>query len=241
LLDPPDHIGCVRVRSVATNSDTEFQDALRSLRGQGARGLVLDLRWCPGGYLNQAAGIAQSLLPEGAAVATQRYPRRGQVLPAQTPPDSTRSTPYLDFQVVVLVGGETTGGGELIAAALQDSGRGVIAGQRTAGKGSIQSNDFQLRYGIPFKLTTGMFIRPSGKNLQRNPDSKPTDDWGVRPDAGRELPLTPESSRQLKEGWLLYELRPADSTEALPLDDPENDPQRHAAVQILRELLKKQS
>jgi carboxyl-terminal processing protease len=236
VLSPSEHVGYVRIGAVSRyNTATAFSDALKSLRRQGVRGLVLDLRWCPGGYLIQSAEIARLLLPEGSPIATQRY-RNGRVEPVLT---EGHIVPYLDFPVVVLVGGETTGGGELIAAALQDSGRAAIAGQRTVGKGSIQSYDMNAHYGIPFKFTSGTFIRPSGKNLQRFPDSKPTDDWGVVPDAGREIPLTPESGRKLKEQWTLFQLRPGTSTEALPTDDPENDPQRHAAVQMLRELMKK--
>jgi carboxyl-terminal processing protease len=142
-----------------------------------------------------------------------------------------------DLPIVALVNGETSGGGELIAAALQDHGRAVVAGQRTVGKGSVQKP--LDRSPVQFKLTTGTFLRPSGKNLQRYPDSKPTDDWGVRPDVGREIPLTPAAGRRLKDWWTQFTLRPAGSTEALPLDDPDNDPQRQAAVQMVRDLLER--
>ena len=236
LLDPTERIGYVRLGAIGGGSHAEFRDALKSLRGQSVRGLVLDLRWCPGGYLRQAATIARLLLPDGSPVANQRA-RTGQVTPVLSGPEAI-GEPHLDFPVVVLVGGETSGGGELIAAALQDSGRAVIAGQRTVGKATVQT-ELGRTYNIPFKLTTGTFVRPSGKSLQRYPDSKPSDDWGIRPDAGRELPLTAESSRRLREWWTLHALRPADSAEALPVDDPENDPQRQAAVQMVRELIRK--
>ena len=59
-------------------------------------------------------------------------------------------------------------------------------------------------------------------------------------DRWSELPVTAELSRQLKEWWVLHTLRPAGSAEALPLDDPESDPQRHAAVQMVRGLMKQQ-
>jgi carboxyl-terminal processing protease len=113
----------------------------------------------------------------------------------------------------------------------------VIAGQRTVGKASIQKS--LTPPDVPFKLTQLTFLRPSRKNLQRFPDSRPTDDWGVRPDSGRELPLTADAGRRLKEWWMLQTLRRPDDTEVLPLDDPENGPQRVAAVEMLREMIKK--
>src|SRR5439155_15268224 len=104
---------------------------------------------------------------------------------------------FLRCPVVVLVNGETTGGGELIAAALQDHKRAAVAGQRTRGKGSIQSPVPRLallREGggfdgtLELKLTTGTFVRPNGKGLNRLADSKPSDDRVVRPDPDPGLP-----------------------------------------------------
>jgi C-terminal peptidase prc len=236
MLDPSDGIGYIRLGAIDRYYTLPaFRDALKSLQGQSVRGLVLDLRWCPSGFLQQSATITRLMLPAEAQVAIQRK-RNGPEEPVLIDPTGLAG-PYLDFPMVVLVGRETSGAGEMIAAALQDSGRAIIAGQRSVGKSTIQTD--LSPYGIPFKLTSATFVRPSGKNLQRFPDSKPTDDWGIRPDAGRELPMTAESGRKLKEWWVLQTLRPAESTEVLPLDDPENDPQRHAAVQMVRELLKK--
>ncbi len=128
---------------------------------------------------------------------------------------ATLHTPFLGFSLVVLVNRETSGGAELIAAALQDHHRAAIVGQRTRGKASIQT---LLPLPIPdagLKLTNGMFLRPSGKNLHRFPESKRTDDWGVRPDPGREFPITPELSKQLGEWSQLLALRPGAPTKRL--------------------------
>ena len=84
------------------------------------------------------------------------------------------------------------------------------------------------------------FLRPSGKNLQRFPDSKSVRRLGRPPGRG---PRIAADRRRPAAGsrnwWTLQTLRPPGDTEALPLDDPENDPQRLAAVQMLREMLKK--
>src|SRR5205823_8200086 len=87
---------------------------------------------------------------------------------------------FANFPIVVLINGATTGGAELIAAVLQDNRRAFVLGQRTRGKGSVQSfvelgEGGRLSFAIPhteLKLTNGLLIRPSGKNLHRFPDSK---------------------------------------------------------------------
>src|SRR5262249_5747350 len=88
---------------------------------------------------------------------------------------------------------------------------------------------------MALKLTRGAFIRPSGKNLHRFPDSGPDDDWGVLPD--EDFRLSPELSRRLRDWHLLHALRPPRSRERLPLDHPTVDTQRHAAVELLRKRL----
>ena len=75
------------------------------------------------------------------------------------------------------------------------------------------------------------------KNLQRFPDSKPADDWGLRPDPGYEIPMSADLAHKLKELHLLYALRPGGSREAMDLDDPEGDPQRLRALKLMRKLI----
>ena len=100
-----------------------------------------------------------------------------------------------DRPLVVLVGPETSGGGEMVAAALQDYGRATVVGQRTLGKGNIQRADFPAHLGdLRLKHSTGYSLRPTGRNRHRFADSQPTDDWGVRPDMGFEAPLTADLS-----------------------------------------------
>lgn len=245
MLDHSERIGYVRIGGIRRGDSAdgpgdrygthrEFRDALKSLSASNVRGLILDLRWCPGGYLDEATSIARLLLDrDNLPIAKQR--ERGGVETAVEFTELDRA--YTEFPVVVLINGETSGGGELIAAALQDYGRATIAGQRTVGKATIQKE--MEPDGIPFRLTQGTFHRPGGKNLQRFPDNKFSDDWGVSPDAGCELPLTAAAAQRLKDSTILWTLRPAKANEAMPLDDPENDPQRSAAVQILRQKLKK--
>lgn len=243
MLDPAEKIGYIRIGGIRSECRHEVREALESLRNSGLRGLVFDLRWCPGGYLQEATSIARLLLPtDKVPIASQRERKARRddgtweymVTPVEF--DRDVGAPFTDFPMVVLVNGETSGGGELIAAALQDYGRAAVAGQRTVGKTSVQKQPERL--GVPFKLTVGTFIRPSGLAQARVPDNKPSEDWCIRPDADRELPLTKAAARRLKAWYEVSTLRPAGSVEALPLDDPENDPQRFAALQMLKPMMK---
>jgi C-terminal peptidase prc len=237
LLDPKDRFGYVRVGPLNENTATELQGALAALHGAGARGLVLDLRWCPGGMLTASTTVARMFLKKG--LIAQVMDRSDQVSQAYSAEDSAAPLARAgDYPVVVIVNGETSGGGELIAAALQDHKRASVTGQRTVGKASVQTPIMLPVASLAFKATSGKFTRPNGKNLNRSADSTFADDWGVRPDPGLELPITPELSQQLKEWHQLQALRPGASREALPLDDPANDPQRQAAVRELQRRIK---
>jgi carboxyl-terminal processing protease len=235
-LDRDGRIAYVRVGPIENDSGDQLSELLHDL-GE-VRGLILDLRWCPGGYIDPATQIASTFLESGL-IAKMKYrnPDRGENTTLRADGGLVRFKAG-DFPLLVLVNGETVGGGELIAGALKDNGRAVLAGTRTYGKASIQ---WPLPVpGLPgysFKITGGTYTRPSGKNLQRFPDSKPDDDWGLRPDPGYEIPMSADLSRKLKELHLVYALRPGGSREAMELDDPEGDPQRLRALKLVRKLI----
>jgi carboxyl-terminal processing protease len=126
----------------------------------------------------------------------------------------------------------------MIAAALQDHGRAVVIGQRTFGKANIMDLiNTSLPGGIGYRVSTGFTLRPNGKGRHRFPDSKPTDEWGVRPDKGFEVPLTPDLSVRLRRQAELHAIRPPGSAETVALDDPLADPQRMVALRLLKERL----
>lgn len=239
-LDRDARIAYARLGPIENDSADRLQEVLHDL-GE-VRGLVFDLRWCPGGYIDPAVQIASTFLESGV-IAKMKYRNRDRGEDNELRADGGLVRWKAgDFPVLVLVNGETTGGGELIAAALKDNGRAVLAGTRTFGKASIQ---WPLSVpdlpGYSFKITGGTYTRPSGKNLQRYPDSKPTDDWGLRPDPGYEIPMSAGLSKSLKERHLLYVLRPGGSREALDLDDPAADPQRARALRLIRKLVEEKA
>jgi carboxyl-terminal processing protease len=232
-VDPQHHIAHLRVATLAMGTSEELKDVLDRLQEQGLRGLILDLRWCPIGILDEAVDCTRLFLNDGVVSAVMT--RTGQPREYRV----EQAGKFRDVPMVVLVNGDTKGVGEMIAAALQDHGRARIVGQRTYGKASVQTG---LHLGLPdmgMKLTSGIFERPSGKNLHRHPDSKLGDDWGVQPDKGLEFRVSPDLNRQLRDWWQEMTLRPGSSRQRIALDDPCTDaPQQAALQEVLRKVEK---
>jgi carboxyl-terminal processing protease len=264
FLDHKRRIAHVRIGSLENGTSAVLARVLSELTESRLRGLILDLRWSPGGVLVEALQSAdlliagyvhpRLLLPApGNLVAMADlflgdYPNNARVVYRDSGVDVHHppSEPgFIHFPIVVLINGETSGGAELIAAVLQDNLRAKILGQRSRGKASVQKiiglqQIPGLRGILPqvaLKLSSGMLVRPSGKNLHRFADSKTSDPWGVRPDPKLEFRVSADLERQLRTWWQLQDLRPGTSYEALPLDDPVADPQRQAALQRLIEIL----
>ncbi len=235
-IDRHARIAYIRLGAIETDTGERLQDVLYDLHD--VRGLIFDLRWCPGGYIDSATEIASTFLETGI-VARMKYRNRdrGDNTVIQADGGLVRYKAG-EFPVLLLVNGETIGGGELIAAALKDNGRAVVAGTRTYGKATIQ---WPLALsGLPgysFKVTGGTYTRPNGKSLQRYPDSKPSDDWGLRPDPGFEIPMSADLAHKLQELHVLYALRPGGSRKGLELDDPAADPQRVRALKLIKKLV----
>src|SRR6202040_3744795 len=100
--------------------------------------------------------------------------------------------PAAQYPMAVLVNKYSASASEIVAAALQDHGRAVVIGERSFGKGSVQSILKMEGDQSALKLTTASYWRPSGKNIHRFPDAKDTDEWGVKPNPAFEDPLTSE-------------------------------------------------
>ncbi|CAN5127640.1 hypothetical protein BH20ACI2_BH20ACI2_23510 [soil metagenome] len=144
-----------------TTSD-EFDRALRDLKRQGMRSLVLDLRWNGGGILDQAVKVAEKFLPAGTQILSQRG--RGP-LDARIYRSDTASAETMPL--VVLVNDRTASASEIVAGAFQDHDRAVIVGEKTYGKGLVQTV-IDLPGGSGLTLTTGRYLTPSGRSIQRD-------------------------------------------------------------------------
>jgi carboxyl-terminal processing protease len=164
----PSGIGYMAVERVARNSAREVFDSLNSLAG--ARGLVLDLRRNPGGYLDESLMMADVFLEPGQTLARLRSRARG--LPTESEESwAARSEPRLpDAPIVVLVDEYTASAAEIVAGALQDYDRALIVGERTWGKGVVQTV-LDLPEGHKLRITTGTWYTPLDRAIHRPRDA----------------------------------------------------------------------
>jgi carboxyl-terminal processing protease len=183
LYDPQTRIGYVRVTAFGRETGHELQKALQELQSQKLRGLILDLRFNPGGLLTAAIEVSRLFISQGRIVST-----KGRNTPERNW-DAHKGVTFEGFPMVILVNRYSASASEIVAACLQDHHRAVVMGERTWGKGSVQNVIELENRRSALKLTTAGYVRPSGKNIDRLPGAKDADEWGVTPDKDGDLRL----------------------------------------------------
>jgi len=197
FVDPQNKIAYVRLVSFSKNAADEMRKTVAQLQKEGMRGLVIDLRNNPGGLLKGAVEISNLFLAEGRIVSTKGRNQKEEVYDVDP---AHALLPGKDVPVAILVNRYSASASEILSAALQDHDRAVIVGERTYGKGSVQNVIEMEGHSSALKLTTASYWRPSGKNIHRFPDSKETDEWGVKPNEGFEVVLKDEE----RVGYQVY-------------------------------------
>ena len=156
-------VGYVRLTQFNEQTDSGLRAAVAKFRqqlGDKLKGIVLDLRNNPGGLLDQAVSVSDDFIEQGEIVSTRaRHPEDSQRWNAK-PGDITGGVP-----IVVLTNGGSASASEIVAGALQDHQRAVILGQRTFGKGSVQTV-IPLAGNGAMRLTTARYYTPSGRSIQ---------------------------------------------------------------------------
>ena len=184
FLDEQKKIGYIRITTFSRHTADEIRSALQQLAANGVKGLILDLRWNPGGLLTSAIEISDFFVAEGRIVSTAGRSA------AERKWEAKKEGTFEGFPIAVLVNHSSASASEILAACLQDHKKAIVIGERTWGKGSVQ-NIIELDDGkSAMKLTTAGYKRPSGKNIHREEGAKDTDEWGVKPNDGFELKLT---------------------------------------------------
>jgi carboxyl-terminal processing protease len=209
LVDTSAGIGYVQLTGFQKTSGEELDRALALLERQGMRYLVLDVRGNPGGLLNVAVEIADRFLDQGVIVSTRgRAPGQSYVYRART------GTAWR-MPMAILIDHDSASASEILAGALKDHNRALVVGQRSYGKGSVQSI-FSLRSApAGLKLTTAKFYSPL---------NRPYSEQGVDPDLAVRIAARPSGGS-------------AEAESAAEFGDPARDPALQKTVDEARRRL----
>jgi carboxyl-terminal processing protease len=248
MVDPANRIGYIRITNFPSDTAAELNAALSAMQLQHVKGLIMDLRYNPGGLLTAATEVADKFLDHGLIVSTRPDRETGnQPTAAYAKPDADDC----NLPLVVLVNQYSASASEIVSGALKDDHRALIVGERTFGKGSVQMLFPLTERNAYLKLTTSHYYLPSGRCIHREENST---DWGVDPDV--KIELTPDQMRAAidarEELDVLRDVAPAggeqpklqqkskdaSKTEAGNKKDLlAADPQMSAAVLLLRQQL----
>jgi carboxyl-terminal processing protease len=227
LLDGQDRIGYIRLTHFTKRSAEELRSALQALRDQELRGLVLDLRYNPGGLLQAAVEISDLFVESGVIVSTEGRNSHERKWYAK------KFGTYSGFPMAILVNHFSASASEIVSACLQDHNRAIVVGERSWGKGSVQ-NVIELEGGdSALKLTTASYHRPSGKNIHRFPGATDADEWGVKPNDGFEVKFSLEQAVKYQEYRRDRDLPPSDGAAPTEFSDSQLDKAIEAIAQQL--------
>jgi C-terminal peptidase prc len=256
-IDPKEKIAYIRLFQFQRNSTHDMVETMAKLKEQGIQGLVFDLRFNPGGYLDSGRDITDLFIDDGVIVEIK--PREGKGAPYvlrgsrngtyryEVPgSDDVEEKPlpsYTDFPMVVMVNGLSASASEIVSAALQDHHRAFVMGERSYGKGSVQQifnfekDPAKKKVLSKIKVTNASFWRPSGKNLNKSStQGRPQDEWGVTPDKVIPLEMSErfELSEHLRDAEIIRPKSEASAEEKSSFKDKQLD----AALEYLRSQLK---
>lgn len=181
----PEDIAYIRVRSFQNGTGREVKDALASLKGEGAKALVLDLRNNPGGLLSQAVSVSDIFLEAGSLIVYTK----GRMTDQEHRFTSTHEVPGGEIPMAVLVNAGSASASEIVAGALQDLERAKLIGVKTFGKGSVQTV-VPLSDGSGLRLTTALYFTPKGRRIQGE---------GIEPDIVSEVERGSGPMRAVRE------------------------------------------
>lgn len=199
MLD--DREGYIRIFNFSENTGKEFKTKLNELEQQGMKGFILDLRQNPGGVITSCVEVAQEIVPAGTIVSVIRRDGEKEIY--------TSNLQQAKFPIVVLIDKNSASASELLSGALQDTKAALIVGQKSYGKGSVQTV-IPMFQDDGLKLTIAKYYTPLGRSI---------DGTGIAPDVEVELetplPMTREISTNI---WEDSQLRTAEELLAKQID-----------------------
>lgn len=167
-------IGFIKLSDFTTNAGKEVKDALLDLKGQGAKGIILDLRDNPGGLLNEAVNVSNVFIPKDSEVVSTR----GKVSDWNKTYRALNNPVDTEIPIAVLTNSRSASAAEIVAGVIQDYDRGILVGQKTFGKGLVQATR-PLTYNSQLKVTTAKYYIPSGRCIQAIDYSHRNEDGSV--------------------------------------------------------------
>ena len=184
-----DKIGYIRITTFNVNTERELEDALKTFANNGnIRGIILDVRNNPGGLLDSAIEVSSKFIKEGPIVHIND--RDGQIATFKS-----RGNIFPEWPLFVLVNEGSASASEIVAGAIQDSGRGKLLGKKTFGKGVVQQV-FELLDNSGIVLTTSEYYTPSKRSIHN---------IGIEPDILIEIGEDPEQDMQLNKALQLMD------------------------------------
>lgn len=155
-------VGYVKLGDFSETTNRDLTAALKMLRGEGMKRLLLDLRNNPGGPLDQSIKVSNQFLPKGDLIVYTR----GRVENSDQDYHATREGEFTDIPLIVLVNRNSASASEIVAGSIQDHDRGLVVGETTFGKALVQSI-YRVSHGAGLALTTARYYTPSGRMIQR--------------------------------------------------------------------------
>lgn len=179
---PGTTVAMVRLDQFATGATDAVKKAVEAAKADGATGIIFDLRSNPGGYVNEAVGVASQFLTDG--IVYQAFDRSGKREDAKVEPGGVAT----DIPVVVLANGDTASSAEIVSGAIQDAGRGQVVGEKTFGTGTVLGR-FDLSDGSSMRIGVERWLTRDGRPIWHE---------GLEPDVTVTLaddaqPLLPET------------------------------------------------
>lgn len=216
--DESDKIAYVRLTQFTPETGEKIAAICRDMLSKGMKGLVLDLRFNPGGRLEEAEQIIDLFIKEGTIVTV-----KGRTKPEAKKMAVAEGT-LPDFPMAVLVNEHSASASEVVAGSLQDNRRAIVVGARTYGKGSVQEVlPLDANMG-ELKLTVAYWYLPSGKRVQKVKDAT---EWGVEPSV--KVEMAPEQQAAVIEAQLRAERMRVVTT--APVTQPATQPTMQSTTQ----------
>jgi len=193
-------VGYIRIKNFTQTTDLELEEKLKLLKSQGMEKLVLDLRWNPGGLLEQAVRVSDRLLKNNAMIVYTRGRLRRE---SDREYVAMGRASKFDMPLIVLVNKGSASASEIVSGAVQDHDRGLIVGETTWGKGLVQTV-YPLSSEAGMALTTAKYYTPSGRLIQRDYHSIEEYAAGsnTAPEEQREVRLTDAGRKVLGGGGI---------------------------------------